>query len=254
MRRTAPIWWNAQPPGNCFDDDGFWLVTKHKDVGEISGTARCSPVREDGATPLSREFPGRTDRGRQAGAVEHGCPHHTHLRQIISPRFHSPRAVRVAARDLDRRAQDIARPPPPGDPATSWSRWPASCRCRLSSPVGCSGCRWRTARSCSTGRIRWSATTTRVRAPRQRHRFGGTDHVRDVACRLRAERNPATSSPLIQADVEGHKLSDDEFPGSSWSCYVAGNETTRLDHPRHDRLRRTTPTRELTGAPAGRRC
>ena len=37
LRRTAPVWWNAQPRGaSGFDDEGYWVVTKHADVLEAS--------------------------------------------------------------------------------------------------------------------------------------------------------------------------------------------------------------------------
>ena len=37
LRRTAPIWWNEQPIGTGgFADGGYWVVSKHKDVKEIS--------------------------------------------------------------------------------------------------------------------------------------------------------------------------------------------------------------------------
>ena len=35
LRRAAPVWWNSQP-GSGFDDDGFWVVSKHADIMEIS--------------------------------------------------------------------------------------------------------------------------------------------------------------------------------------------------------------------------
>ena len=37
LRRTAPVWWNAQPHGaSGFDDDGYWVVTRHADVLHVS--------------------------------------------------------------------------------------------------------------------------------------------------------------------------------------------------------------------------
>src|SRR3954454_20886305 len=37
MRKVAPIWWNEQPKGvGGFGDGGYWVVTKHKDVKEVS--------------------------------------------------------------------------------------------------------------------------------------------------------------------------------------------------------------------------
>ena len=37
LRRAAPVWWNAQQRGaGGFDDDGYWVVTRHADVVEVS--------------------------------------------------------------------------------------------------------------------------------------------------------------------------------------------------------------------------
>ena len=37
VRRAAPIWWNEQPPDvGGFGDGGFWVVSKHRDVRDVS--------------------------------------------------------------------------------------------------------------------------------------------------------------------------------------------------------------------------
>ena len=37
LRRTAPIWWNEQPPDQGgFGDGGYWVVTKLRDIREVS--------------------------------------------------------------------------------------------------------------------------------------------------------------------------------------------------------------------------
>src|SRR6185437_382136 len=37
LRRTAPVWWNPQPRGaSGFDDEGYWVVTRHADVVAVS--------------------------------------------------------------------------------------------------------------------------------------------------------------------------------------------------------------------------
>ena len=37
LRRTSPVWWNAQRRGSAgFDDEGFWVVTRHADITDIS--------------------------------------------------------------------------------------------------------------------------------------------------------------------------------------------------------------------------
>ncbi|MFE3959093.1 hypothetical protein ACFXPS_33565 [Nocardia sp. NPDC059091] len=41
LRRTAPVWWNQQADAQSggFRDSGYWVVTKHEDIKEISRTA-----------------------------------------------------------------------------------------------------------------------------------------------------------------------------------------------------------------------
>src|SRR5699024_8830689 len=37
LRQTEPIWWCANEPGvDGYDDDGYWVVTKHADVKDSS--------------------------------------------------------------------------------------------------------------------------------------------------------------------------------------------------------------------------
>jgi len=37
LRRTAPVWWNPQRRGVAgFDDEGYWVVTRHSDVVAVS--------------------------------------------------------------------------------------------------------------------------------------------------------------------------------------------------------------------------
>ncbi len=38
LRKTAPVWWNAQAEGTGggFHDPGYWVVSKHRHVREIS--------------------------------------------------------------------------------------------------------------------------------------------------------------------------------------------------------------------------
>lgn len=40
LRRTAPVWWNPTPYRKAgFDDEGYWVVTRHADVKEEIGRA-----------------------------------------------------------------------------------------------------------------------------------------------------------------------------------------------------------------------
>ena len=135
MRKVAPIWWNEQPKGvGGFGDGGYWVVTKHKDVKEVSrAQRRVLQPGEDGVAAL----PGRR---RRASSIERGkfvllnmdAPHHTHLRKIISRAF-TPRAVERLRDELNAaRARHRQGRRGRGLAATSSSRCPPSCRCRRS--------------------------------------------------------------------------------------------------------------------------
>ena len=64
LRRTAPIWWNEQPVDSGFHDGGYWVVTKHKDVKEIS-------IRSDVFSSLEKTALPRYPEGVDAGAARH---------------------------------------------------------------------------------------------------------------------------------------------------------------------------------------
>jgi len=56
MRKVAPIWWNEQPKGvGGFDDGGFWVVTKHKDVKEVSVRSEVFSSVEKTALPRYKD-------------------------------------------------------------------------------------------------------------------------------------------------------------------------------------------------------
>src|SRR6202022_4457544 len=110
MRKVAPIWWNEQPNGiGGFDDGGYWVVTKHKDVKDVS-------VRSDVFSSLQKTALPRYKDGTVGEQIERGkfvllnqdAPHHTHLRKIVSRAF-TPRAVERLREELNHRAQNIAK-------------------------------------------------------------------------------------------------------------------------------------------------
>ncbi|MGC5257397.1 cytochrome P450 [Gordonia sp. DT218] len=108
LRRTAPVWWNAQPPGtSVFTDGGYWAITKHRDIREISKRSDVWSTNAKGAiirlpdymTPDQLEF-------TKALLVNHDPPEHTRLRKIIS-RLFTPKAVAALSEVLTDYARDI---------------------------------------------------------------------------------------------------------------------------------------------------
>jgi len=110
LRRTAPVWWNAQPRGaSGFDDDGYWVVTKHADVLEVSRSSDLYSSQEKTAiirhgqqvTPESIEM-------QRLIMLNIDPPQHTKLRGIVSRGF-TPRAIRNLREALTARAERIVR-------------------------------------------------------------------------------------------------------------------------------------------------
>src|SRR6201996_8388750 len=109
LRRTAPIWWNEQQRDQGgFGDGGYWVVTKHRDIREVS-------LRSDIFSSATKSIVPRYRADLAAGQIEAGRasmimmddPEHSRLRKIISRGF-TPRAVERLRPGLRERAQRIA--------------------------------------------------------------------------------------------------------------------------------------------------
>src|SRR5271166_1441669 len=94
LRRAAPVWWNAQPRGSAgFDDDGFWVVSKHADIVEISRSSDLFGSWEN--TAIIRLSPQSTRENielQRLILLNIDPPVHTKLRSIVSRGF-TPRAI-----------------------------------------------------------------------------------------------------------------------------------------------------------------
>ena len=228
LRHVAPIWWNEQPMGKGgFDDGGYWVVTRHKDVKEISRRSDVFSSQEKTAIPRYQD-------GTVAEQIERGkfvllnmdAPHHTHLRKIISRMF-TPRAIELLRDELSKRAQQIVQEAATkgyGDFVEQ-----VSCELPLQAIAGLMGVPQEDRKKL----FDWSNQMVGDMDPE----FAGNDAITAsvelimYGMAMAADRgaNPRDDlvTRLVQADVEGHKLSDDEFGFFVILLAVAGNETTR---------------------------
>jgi cholest-4-en-3-one 26-monooxygenase len=110
LRRTAPVWWNAQPRGaSGFDDDGYWVVTKHADVLEVSRSSDLYSSQEK--TAIIRHGQQVTQESiemQRLIMLNIDPPQHTKLRGIVSRGF-TPRAIRNLREALTTRAEQIVQ-------------------------------------------------------------------------------------------------------------------------------------------------
>ncbi|WP_458688252.1 cytochrome P450 [Nocardia tengchongensis] len=108
LRRTAPIWWNPQSPAvGGFGDDGFWVVTKHADVKEVSLRSAEFSSFENTAIPRFNDDITREQIEQQrVSLLNMDAPEHTTQRRLISKGF-TPRAVGALRPELMARARAI---------------------------------------------------------------------------------------------------------------------------------------------------
>ncbi len=227
LRHTAPIWWNEQPTNSGFHDGGYWMVTKHKDVKEISRRSDVFSSQEKTALPRYPE--GSTQEQIDTGKLvllNMDAPHHTHLRQIISRGF-TPRAVERLREDLNERAQNIAKAAAAEGSGDFVEQ--VSCELPLQAIAGLIGIPLEDRKKI----FDWSNQMVADDDPEFAHHDGRSSamelivYAMQLAAVRAAQPGEDIVTKLIEADVEGHKLSDDEFGFFMVLLAVAGNETTR---------------------------
>ncbi|CAJ1509487.1 cytochrome P450 [[Mycobacterium] holstebronense] len=108
LRKTAPIWWNEQPShSNIFDDGGYWVISKHQHIKEIS---RDNDVWSTNAKGAVMRLPDGISADQldltKALLINHDPPEHTRLRKLVS-RLFTPRSVSALEATLAQSARDI---------------------------------------------------------------------------------------------------------------------------------------------------
>ncbi|WP_165774021.1 cytochrome P450 [Mycolicibacterium sphagni] len=108
LRKTAPVWWNEQPLGSTvFDDGGYWVITKHRDIRDISRDGHLWSTNKQGvvmrfADDMTKDQVEIT----KALLINHDAPEHTRLRKLVA-RLFTPRAVAKLEEKLADAARDI---------------------------------------------------------------------------------------------------------------------------------------------------
>ncbi|MBB3601770.1 cholest-4-en-3-one 26-monooxygenase [Mycolicibacterium sp. BK556] len=108
LRQTAPVWWNEQAPGaTVFDDGGYWVISKHRDIRDISRDGDLWSTNRQGvvmrfADDMTKDQIEIT----KALLINHDAPEHTRLRKLVS-RLFTPRAVAKLEEKLADAARDI---------------------------------------------------------------------------------------------------------------------------------------------------
>lgn len=108
MRKSAPVWWCRQSPEvGGFADEGYWVVTKHADVREVSSHDEIFSSWQNTAIVRFQDGIPRENIDIQRHLIiNKDGPELTKLRKIISRGF-TPRAVASLRSALAERAERI---------------------------------------------------------------------------------------------------------------------------------------------------
>ncbi|MGV8871338.1 MAG: cytochrome P450 [Rhodococcus sp. (in: high G+C Gram-positive bacteria)] len=108
LRKVAPIWWNPQKSGvGGFADEGYWVVTKHRDIKEISLRDDVFSSWENTAIPrFSDDIDRQNIEVQRFVMLNQDAPQHTKTRKLVSKGF-TPRAINALESELARRAVSI---------------------------------------------------------------------------------------------------------------------------------------------------
>ncbi|MFD0903412.1 cytochrome P450 [Actinomadura sediminis] len=229
LRRTGRPWWNPQPRGTTgFADDGFWVISKHAHIKEISRDHELFSANANGSVIRFNErfAPEELDVQREHLLLHMDPPTHAKLRRIVSRGF-TPRVINGlhdALRDrAERIVADARRRGGAGDFVTE-----IAAELPLQAIAELMGVPQE-----DRGRLfSWS---------NQMLGYDDPEYDGDPACAAAeiigysmelAERRrgcPAHDlvTKLVEADVDGRGLTDDEFGYFMILLAVAGNETTR---------------------------
>lgn len=255
LRRAAPVWWNEQATGSeAFDDSGYWLVTKHRDVREVS---RRPEIFSSAVHTVVPRYP---DPVAGRGAIEAGRysiinmdgSQHDRLRKIVSRAF-TPRAIERLRSELTDAARDIAAAAASSGQGDFVEQ--VSSELPLYAIAGLLG----VPQEDRPKLFSWTnqlvgdedpefADSQALVAAAELVAYG-----MELAARKASEPNHDIVTALIEADVDGQRLTDDEFGLFLVTLTVGGNETSRnsitqgmmafLDHPEQwDLFKRTRPT------------
>ncbi|MBJ8345745.1 cytochrome P450 [Antrihabitans sp. YC2-6] len=241
LRRTAPVWWNAQPIGaSGFTDGGYWVITKHEDIKAISKDGDLWSTNENGV--VMRFFDGMTPdliEVTKALLINHDAPEHTRLRKLVSKLF-TPRGVASMREKLASSARDIvaaAADKKSGDFVADVA---------MELPLLAIADLIGVPEADRDKLFHWTNQIMNTDDPEYDDDPAVANaEILGYAYKMAEERRrcPADDivTTLVNADVDGHSLDETEFGFFVILLAVAGNETTRnaithginafMDHP-----------------------
>jgi cholest-4-en-3-one 26-monooxygenase len=227
LRRTSPVWWNTQRRGSAgFDDEGYWVVTRHADITDISKHSEVYSSYENTALIRMAEGTPRDQIEMQRVILLNmDPPEHTKVRAIVSKGF-TPRAVNAMRDGLRERAERIvatALREGTGDFVTD-----VACELPLQAIADLIG----VPQEDRAKIFQWSNQMIGSEDPEYAvDGLTASIEILSYAMGMAEDRrvNPRDDivTKLVNAEIDGEQLSPDQFGYFVLMLSVAGNETTR---------------------------
>lgn len=241
LRHTEPVWWNAQSEqaSTPYCDGGFWVVSRHEDIREIS---RKPDLFSSNANGAIIRFPGDVDLDAfemtKTMLINMDPPKHSRVRRIIAKGF-TPRAVEGLRTALTERAAAIVAAAAKAGAGDFVEQ--VACELPLQAIAELLG----VPQADRHKLFGWSNQMLNFDDPEYGDPAVATAEVLAYAWQMaEARRDSPTEdivSQLVTADVDGESLTSEEFGFFVILLAVAGNETTRnatthgmkafIDHP-----------------------
>ncbi|MBS9533119.1 cytochrome P450 [Mycobacterium sp. M1] len=230
LRTNEPIKWIDQPDdaSGGFKDGGYWLVTRHEDVKEISRLDEVYSSERNTAIPrFNDDIPRDNIDMQRTIMLNQDAPTHTRLRRIVARGF-TPRHILPLHDELQERAQAIAKEAlakGSGDFVRD-----ISAELPLQAIAGLLGVPQE-----DRGKLfEWTNQMTGYDDPEYADKYDPFTSAMEIiaygnklADMKRANPGNDIVTTLVEAADEGEKLSGDEFGFFIILLAVAGSETTR---------------------------
>ncbi len=228
LRAVAPIWWCEQQIGKGgFNDGGYWVLSKHKDVKEVSRRSDVFHSGPNTALPQFADDMVREDIDMQSVVLLNmDGERHDRLRRISSRGF-TPRAVERLRNELTDRAHTIVK--------TAASQGYGDFVEQVASelPLQVIAGLLGVPQEERDKLFRWTNEMTGNEDPEFAHVDGRQSsmellgYAMEMAAKKAEDPGEDIVTALINADLGGEKLTDDEFAFFVLMLAVAGSETTR---------------------------
>lgn len=247
LREQAPVFWHAHPDGG-----GYWLVSRHQDVMAVSRDNKTFSAQR--GFVLVDDLPEEIMEQVQGQLLGMDPPNHGPIRRAVISRFTSKmlQQLEPEVRAITRAIFEAAKLKPECNFVYDMAgELPTSV---IGSLMGVPTDMWHQLRE-------WSDLQTSASDPD----IGGSpEQVQQASIemgtygyQLASERKDKGGddliSLLINAEVDGHKVSEMEFASLFVQITVAGNETTRslIAGGMYELIKRPQLYRELEASPEG---